>query len=310
MFVWILLAVMAWAESPGLVMVDRLAKQGMIVSALDKVNGLIQSNPEDVDLYAMRGSLFMLRGRYALAVDDFIYGLSSRKMYGTGGELYAKGLGILGECEKSSDEYQKIRLFGNLKEPAKVRLYAEHIDLLRSCGDADSAEELWYEMASQFPNAALTYFAQADALLDLGDIDGAYSALWQSSQHTKHVSIRNIYARIALLEGRYEQAFSIMEAIRYQRVADRAMLLYVLSALLSGQPSEILYKLDENRWEYNDNPMLLYARLVAYSQIEETNTQAYQWEREYFLTLCDNVCQTRILYNYQLETGIPWVSVL
>ena len=99
--------------------------------------------------------------------------------------------------------------------------------------------------------------------IDEGNIEQAWRSLFNSQIHYRYVGVRDVLARLALVEGRYEDAFKILQYIKAQRVSDRSMILKGLATLMAGDPSVLLFKLSQSRWVDNENPHLIYLRLWA-----------------------------------------------
>ena len=154
-------------------------------------------------------------------------------------------------------------------------------------------------MAYAFPRAVKTHLALADLAMDEGDLDLAWRALASSQIYFQYVGVADMYARIALIEQRYEDAFQLLQYIKAQRVSDRSMILKGMATILAGDPSVFLLKMNQARWVENENPHLLFLRLWALSEVQDTTQMMY--EQDYFQAVCDSACQQWVIQNLERE---------
>ena len=154
-------------------------------------------------------------------------------------------------------------------------------------------------MAAQFPQAVKTHLAAADLALDEGDLELAWRHLFNSQIHYRYVGVRDVLARIALVEGRYEDAFQQLQYIKAQRVSDRSMILKGLATLMAGDPSVLLHKLSQPRWSDNENPHLIYLKLWAMYDLSLQDE--YQDELSFFRVICDDECRLSVERNLSME---------
>ena len=154
-----------------------------------------------------------------------------------------------------------------------------------------------------FPRAVKTHLAAADLALDVGDVEQAWRDLFNAQIYYRYVGKLDILARIALVEGRYEDAFQTLHYIKSQRVPDRSMILKGLATLMAGDPSVLLYKLGQPRWVDNENPHILYLRLWSLNELGLQ--EQYRDELEWFRLLCDSTCTQTVQRNLTMELQRP-----
>ena len=298
-----LFALLSWifAVNPELASVDYLMQRKLYLHAFQKLNTIIDSGYDEDDAYALRASILTVRGKYSEALDDYEYGLNAERIWHREGEAYANTLRGFWRCEEASELRETIRRFGDLRKPASLRLYSAQIEDLRYCGDLDSAWTLQTEMEGLFPRAVLSHFASAELFLDQGDIDSAYRELWLSQLKYQHIGWKDIAARIALMEGRYEEAFQLMLYINIQRVSDASLIRFMISAILANDPVMVIHKTDQIRWSFNENPIIVYLRMMAFQSLGWT--EKAQEEQEWLQTICDAVCQERVEWSLETELG-------
>jgi tetratricopeptide (TPR) repeat protein len=281
--------------------VNYLLQRKLYIHAFQKLNEIIDSGYQEDDAYALRGSILTVRGRYSEALDDYTFGLSSDGIWHREGEAYANTLRSFWLCEEANELRETIRLFGAFPKGAKLRLYSGQIEDLRYCGETSRAWDLQAEMEGFFPRAVLSHFASAELFLDQGDIDAAYRELWLSQQKFQHIGWKDISARIALMEGRYEEAFQLMQYIGIQRVSDVSLQRFMLSAILANDPAMAIHKTDQIRWSSNENPIIIYLRIMAFQSLGWTEKK--EAEQEWLQTICDETCQVRVLWSLEKELG-------
>ena len=289
------------ASNPDFVSVEYLLQRKLFLHALQKIEEIIADDYQGEDAYALRGRILSIRGRYADAMVDYDYGLASKRIWHREGEAYATTLRLYWECDKASEWRESIRRFGRLPPGARLRLYAEQIRDLRYCGEIDRAWALQAEMEGVYPRAVLTHFASAELFLDQGDIDSAFRELGFSQLYFKHAGWKDVAARIALMEGRYEQAFQLMQYIQVQRVPDDAMVRFMLSALLANDPTIVIHKTSFLRWMATENPNILYLRMKAFQSLEMEKEA--EEEKQWYEANCNQLCQERVLWSLQRELG-------
>jgi tetratricopeptide (TPR) repeat protein len=266
--------------------------------AVEQLDKVILKGQGDPDVYSFRGHVLSLRGRYSFALDDFVEGQSSIRQNGRDGEAYAYSLFAVGDCS-AIELAQELRHFGDFHPAALVRLYTTEIEMARYCNEPALAHDLQSEMTYVFPRAVKTHLALADLAMDEGDLDLAWRAMANSQMFFQYVGAVDAYARLALIEGRYEDAFQLLQYIKAQRVSDRSMILKGLATILAGDPSVFLVKMNQARWVENENPHLLLLRLWALDELKETSTM--QEELRYFQAVCDQQCQQWVVHNLERE---------
>ncbi len=284
-------------QNPKLAMAERMTQQGLYLYALKSLDDTIAKGLGDADVYAYRGMVLTLRGQYQYAIADFEEGLGAVRMNGRDGEAYAYAKSVRGDC--ALDYFESIRHFGNLPRGANIRLLSTEVDVQRYCQDSVAAMDAQNWMASEFPHAVKTHLAAADLALDRGDVDEAWRAIFNAQLHYQYVGIRDILARIALIEGNYDEAFQQMQYIGAQRVSDRSMILNGLSMVLSGNHVFWIHKLDQPRWRATENPHLIYLLMWAFHL--DGDQDAYQNEKEWFTSICDTECQATVQRNLEME---------
>ena len=283
-----------------LAVAERFNRQGLYLYALDSLDMIIAKGLGDEDVYAYRGTILTMRGQYLDAIHDFERGLGADRLNGRDGESYVYAKFVGGDC--GTDSLESIRHFGVLPAAANIRLLSTEVEIHRYCNrmlDAEHAQEL---MELQFPRAVKTHLAAADLALDIGDVDQAWRRLFNAQLFYQYIGVRDIAARIAMIEGRYEDAFQLMKYIQSQRVPDRSMILNGLALVLAGESSFWLHKLDQPRWQHTDNLYLLYLRLWA---MHETSNPEYTSELEWFQLLCDDACTNIVRSNLEREIQQP-----
>lgn len=307
MFIWILCIVgLSSLQSslarpsgnPKLALAERMNSQGLYRFALDSLNDVIDKGLGDPDVYSFRGTVLSLRGEYGHAIHDFETGLGSERLNGRDGESYAVVRFVQGDCT-ATDTLQTLRYFGTMHKAASIRLLSTEVEMHRYCQDHFMAHQKQVTMASQFPQAVKTHLAAADLALDDGDVELAWRHLFTSQIHYRYIGARDILARIALVEGRYEDAFQILQYIKSQRVSDRSAILKGLATLMAGDPSVLLHKLSQPRWIENENPHLIFLRLWAMHDL--SFTEEYKDELEWFRLVCDSVCTQNVRRNLTME---------
>ena len=284
--------------NPKLALAERMNGQGLYRFALDSLNDVIEKGMGDPDVYSFRGNVLSLRGEYDHAIHDFEMGLESERLHGRDGESYAFVRFVQGDCT-ATDALQTLRYFGTLHKAAWIRLLSTEVEMHRYCQDPYMAYQKQSVMSSQFPQAVKTHLAAADLAIDEGNIEQAWRYLFNSQIHYRYVGVRDLLARIALVEGRYEDAFQILQYIKAQRVSDRSMILKGLATLMAGDPSVLLFKLSQSRWVDNENPHLIYLRLWA--MYELSLKEEYQEELEWFRLVCDVECRKNVERNLTME---------
>jgi tetratricopeptide (TPR) repeat protein len=284
--------------NPKLALAERMNSQGLYRFALDSLNDVIDKGLGDPDVYSFRGTVLSLRGEYDHAIHDFETGLESERLNGRDGESYAFVRFVQGDCT-ATDALQTLRYFGTMHKAASIRLLSTEVEMHRYCQDTHLAHQKQIAMAAQFPQAVKTHLAAADLALDEGNLELAWRHLFNSQIHYRYVGVRDILARTALVEGRYEDAFQILQYIKAQRVSDRSMILKGLATLMAGDPSVLLHKLSQPRWSDNENPHLIYLRLWAIHDL--SLTEEYQEELEWFRLVCDSGCRENVERNLTME---------
>ena len=284
--------------NPKLALAERFNRQGLYQFALNSLNDVIEKGLGDPDVYAFRGTVLTLRGEYNSAIDDFESGLESEGLNRRYGESYAFAQFALGDCT-APERLRTIRYFGSMPKTASIRLLSTEVEMHRYCTDHVMAHRTQIAMESAFPRAVKTHLAAADLALDAGNVDQAWRSVFNAQMYYRYVGVFDILARIALVEGRYEDAFQTMNYIKAQRVPDRSMILKGLATLMAGDPSVWLFKQSRPRWVENENPHLVYLRLWALQELELY--EAYQEELEWFHLLCDLRCTERVENNLEME---------
>lgn len=297
-FYWMLWSWAIGSANPKLAMAQRLSQQGLYQYAAEQLDKVIQKGLGDPDVYSFRGHVLSLRGQYSSALDDFAEGQSSVRQNSRDGEAFAHALFALGDCSAIGLN-QELREFGDFHSAALVRLYTTEIEMARYCDQSILAQDLQAEMTYVFPRAVKTHLALADLAMDDGDLDLAWRAMANSQMYFQYVGAIDSYARLALIEGRYEDAFRLLQYIKAQRVSDRSMILNGLATILAGDPSVFLAKMNQTRWVENENPHLLFLRLWALS--EQQDTEQLRDEQEYFETVCAEHCQQWVVQNLERE---------
>ena len=285
-------------SNPKLAFAQRMNSQGLYRFALDSLNDVIDKGLGDPDVYAFRGNVLSLRGQYDHAMHDFETGLESDRLNGRDGESFAYVRFVHGDCSATND-LDALRNFGTMHKSAAIRLLSTEVEMHRYCMDRSMAYKKQIEMVAQFPNAVKTHLAAADLALDEGKLDLAWRHLFTSQIHYHYIGIRDVLARIALVEGRYEDAFHILQYIKSQRVSDRSMVLKGLATLLAGDPSVWLYQLSQPRWVANENPHLLLLKLWALHDL--SFKEEYEEELAWFRLVCNTVCYQNVNRNLTME---------
>ena len=284
--------------NPKLVFAERMNRQGLHQFALDSLNNVIDKGLGDPDVYSFRGNVLSLRGQYEHAMQDFETGLESDRLNGRDGESFAFTRFVQGDCSATNDLHI-LRNFGAMHPSAAIRLLATEVEMHRYCMEHALAHQKQIQMFTQFPNAVKAHLAAADLALDDGNLDQAWRHLFTSQIHYRYIGTRDILARIALVEGRYEDAFQILQYIKSQRVSDRSMVLKGLASLMAGNPSVWLHKMSQPRWAPNENPHLLLLKLWALSDLNLI--KEYEVEVEWFRQICDSVCYQNVNGNLSME---------
>ncbi len=287
--------------NPKLAMAERMTRQGLYLYALDNLDTMISKGMADADVYAYRGNILTMRGQYYYAVQDFEEGLPSLRLQGRDGEAYAYAKFILGDCDPS--DLDILRHFGTLPKPANVRMLSTLVEIARYCDDPISAFQFQNDLATEFPQAVKTHLATADLALDQGDLETAWRSMFNAQLFYQYVGARDVFGRLALVEGRYEDAYYQLDYINSQRVSDRSMILYGLAMLLSGNASDWVYRLERPKWRANENPHLLYLRLWGLEQVGDQET--FLEEKEWYDMVCDPECTQRVQRNLSLELQAP-----
>lgn len=300
LFLFVFLSLLS-ANNSELFAVDYLLQRKLFLPAFEKLEEIIGNDYQGEDAYALRGHILTIRGRYSDALVDYEYGIASERIWHREGESLANIYRFSWECEKANELRENIRLFGSFPLGAKLRLYFEQLQDFRYCGELLRAWDVQAEMEGLYPRAVLTHFGSAELFLDQGDIEAAYRELWLSQQFFRHFGWKDIAARIALMEGRYEEAFQLMQYIQVQRVADHSLARFMLSAILANDPMMAVYKTDMLRWSEIENPIILYLRMVAFESMGME--EDFQATKTWFEVNCDGVCQERVLWSIEKELG-------
>ncbi len=289
------------AQNPKLAMAERMTQQGLYLYALKSLDETIAKGLGDADVYAYRGMVLTLRGQYQYAIADFESGMGAVRMDGRDGEAYAYAKAVRGEC--AQEDFESIRHFGNLPRGANIRILSTEVEVQRYCQNPLEATDVQHWMALEFPHAVKTHLAAADLALDRGDIDEAWRVLFNAQLHYQYVGIRDVLARIALMEGNYDEAFQQMQYIGAQRVSDRSMILNGLSMMLSGNHAFWIHKMDQPRWRATENPHLVY--LLMWAFYLDGDPVAYQNEKAWYNSICDRECQAIVQRNLEMEIQGP-----
>ena len=297
---WLLLMLVVAAQTASLAFAERYVEQGMIIYALQVLDQLIDNGEESEDAYALRGHLMMMRGRYEYALTDFEYGLGSEKMAGREGESYANALRVVGECEKAAAIREEIRRWGSLPRNAHIRLYGDQIDDLRYCGHHQQAWSVQDEMGNHFPKAALTHLKAAELYLDERDFDNASRKIWMSQLYFENEAWADTAARLAILEGRYDEAQEWMSYIKTQRIPDRSLMMQLVALKMSNDPSSALHKLEQVRWSFNDNPVLEILKIALMQDLNMDPQEEIDWMKSH----CFESCQEQVQFILDLEFGL------
>ena len=284
--------------NPKLALAERLNRQGLYRFALDSLNDLIERGFADPDVYAFRGTILTVLGEYSNAIDDFESGLESTRLNRRDGESMAFVQFVRGDCT-ATETLSSLRRFGAMPKAASVRLLSTEIEMHRYCGDYFTAHSAQVGMETLFPRAVKTHLAAADLALDVGDVEQAWRSLFNAQIYYQYIGRLDVLARIAMVEGRYEDAFQTLQYIKAQRVPDRSMILKGLATLMAGDPSVWLYKLSQPRWVDNENPHLMYLRLWALKDLGFH--KEYQEELEWFQLFCDSKCTQHVKRNLTME---------
>lgn len=285
----LLFVTLLFADNPHLMMADRLLQRQLFIHALRSVEEVIADGHGDDEVYAARGNILAIRGRYYEAIDDFEYAVGADRLWKREGEGYADSLSATGRCQEAAELREGIRLVGDLPGGASLRMFSDQVHDFRNCGLVEEAWKTQMDMEAKFPRAVLSYFAAAELYLDQGDIEQAYRELWSSQLYFQHAGWRDILARIALQEKRYEEAFQLMKYIQAQRVPDRTMIRYMLSALLANDPAAVYHKTEQLRWSSNENPIIRYLRIEALQELGRT--AELEAEKSWFAATCSSDCQ-------------------
>ena len=291
--------------NPKLALAERMNNQGLYRFALDSLNDIIAKGLGDPDVYSFRGKVLTLRGEYDHAIHDFASAIESDRLNGRDGESYAFVRFVHGDCT-AADVLQNLRYFGTMHNAASIRLLSTEVEIHRYCRQSHLAHSKQLTMASEFPYAVKTHLAAADLALDDGNVEHAWRHLFNAQIHYRYIGEKDILARIALVERRYEDAFQILQYIKFQRVADRSMILKGLATLMAGDPSVLLFNLSQSRWIDNENPHLLYLRLWALHELSLHD--AYQEELDWFRHLCNSECRQNVERNLimELQQALPF----
>ena len=281
--------------------VDYLLQRKLYLHAFQKLETIISQGYHHDDAYALRGNIQTVRGKYSDALIDYEYGLGSKRIWHREGEAYANTLRVYWKCEEANALRENIRLFGAFPPGARLRLYSEQIHDLRYCGDFEKAWELQAEMEGLYPRAVLTHFASAELFLDQGDIDSAHRELWLSQQTFQHIGWKDVSARIALMEGRYEEAFQLMQYINIQRVSDQSLIRFMLLAILANDSAMAIHKTDLLRWSETENPIIIYLRIMTFQDLGMK--MELQEEKVWYDFICDELCQEQVLWSIHKELG-------
>ena len=284
-----------------LAVADQFAQRGMFVYAIQQVDTVLSKGKGGEDAYALRGLLMGVRGRYTDAKNDFEYGMASDRLWHKEGEALANVERITGDCAAASYQYKALRQVGRLPINAHLRVYAAEIDSLRECNFLEQAWDIQSQMEAQFPNAVLTHASAADLYLDEGNLEAAQASLWLSSLYYRHTASLRVEARMALVEQRYQDASKRTRYIQTQRVSDREKSLQFLALLLSNDPSAVIHQGDKFRWRFNENPILLYIRLIALERLGYSSQ--YAEEKAFFDLWCDTDCLQRTKRIIAVELG-------
>ena len=239
---------------------------------------------------------------YSSAITDFETALGSSRLEFRDGEWYSYSQFSLGDCSAAED-LQSLRHFGTFHPAGSIRLMFTEIEMHRYCKRHEKALEVQVEMMTVFPRAVKTHLAQVDLALDEGDLDLAWRALFSSQMYFQYIGAIDLLARIAMIEGRYEDAFQQMQYIKAQRVSDRSMILKGLATLLAGDPSVLLFRLNQPRWIMNENPHIVFLRLWA---LQETGEKAeYKDTLSWLNSYCDSECISWVQSNLEMEMQGP-----
>jgi tetratricopeptide (TPR) repeat protein len=304
MFFWFLILVSFSqpAGNPRLVMAEHLSRQGLYLYALNQVDSIIDKGLEDEDTYAFRGGILSQLGMYESAITDFETARGSSRLEFRDGEWYSYARFSLGDCS-AAEELRSLRYFGSFHLAGWIRLMFTEIEMHRYCNHPQKAHDVQVEMMNIFPRAVKSHLAQADLALDEGDVDLAWRALFSSQIDFQYIGAIDVLARIALIEERYEDAFRQMQYIKAQRVSDRSMILKGLATLLAGDPSVLLFRLNQSRWIMNENPHIVFLRLWA---LKETGENAeYSDTLSWLESYCDSDCISWVQRNLEREIQAP-----
>jgi tetratricopeptide (TPR) repeat protein len=301
MLLIVLLGYFLNADNPNLLLAEQFLRRGMFVYALQKVEEHIEQEPLEEDGYVFRGLLMSIRGQYQSSIVDYYSGLGSERLWGTDSEGFANSLRVLGKCKEASKIRNELRRVGKVKVNTQIRFYVDQITDLRYCGMTDQAWAIQEQLEAHFPNASLTHTSAADLFLDEGNLDSAEYHIWVSELYFKNSATVLLKGRLALLEGRYEDAVQYLEFIQSKRVSDRDKSIQLMAMFLNKQPQQIVYETSSYRWRYNENPVIAYLRVLALEELQWADL--LQDEQEWFSLLCDQSCLGYVKRTIAIEAG-------
>jgi len=236
-------------------------KDGRPRRALQLSTARLQRAPDDAEAMATLAGAWSRTGHFADAAATFDLALGSSWYDDLGIEAHADALRA-GASPEAAHLHEARLGMGDLSPGRTIRLYVDLIDDHRATGDLVSAQAAADAGLAQTPRAPTLMAAEADILVDLGQLDAAEAAVAQSLDAGPTLRAHLVAARIALLREQPHLAFEWAEEGRRFRSQ---------SLRLSAVRLEAMRRLDDQdgiddvlgmlRVRYNDHPEIMAVKM-------------------------------------------------
>ncbi len=229
--------------------------------------------PDDPDLMAVLGGALAKAGSYTDAEAAFRLAEGSAWVEAAALPLRADALRALGDVEQAGALRRAALLTPDHHPGWEAQVWMEIAEDHIEQGDLDEANAMMEQAIAWYPAAALPWAGLARVAHLRGDLEARDEAMWMAARLAdRPLGLLDLVRAAALAdEGAHEAADALLQAQPTARGTDpRLWALRAQIARQRGAPGAALAMLDEERFHWSEEPLLIEERVRALWALERT----------------------------------------